>query len=104
MAPALYHSAPRWVAGWPTPRRAAHGDGCGHGPDRHPDLGDESRARDALEHARHGPDERGKPEYRVPHLAGLWPAAASDRVVQAVGRSAVRREGPGYCRVVSPSP
>jgi len=49
--------------------------------------------------------ERSEPEYRTSHLAGRWPAAASDRDVQTVGRPAVCREGPRYCgALLPPSP
>ena len=60
--------------------------------------------RHGLEHARHG--ESGWPESHghQAHLAHVWVAAPSERGVQAVDRSAARRESPRYCGAPSGSP
>ena len=71
--------------------------------DRHQDAGDEAGGRDALEHARHGEGIGRVDLLGASHLARLLAAAASHRDVQALDRSAVRREGSRHRRALSRS-
>ena len=87
----------------PRPGRQAHDHRRAGGAGDHSHAGNDAARRDALEYARDGEGRRPQSHGDQPHLAHVRAAAASERDVQAVERSAARREGPRHRRPVSGS-